>query len=158
VHTAWLSVSCFARSLLLTPTCGVLGCFRTVIYRVLIEDHHRLMERGFAPPQWFGELCWRERKLLIEPSMPDRSKDRGQTKCSPWSSRLGSGLRLTTPPQKNLWLRNLQRNHGRHKEPHRALEPIEKKKKNILSTRGSEISPFRPQYCSKGTQFERAEL
>jgi hypothetical protein len=39
--------------------------------------------------QWPGELCWRERKLLTAPPMPDTSKDRGQTKCSPWSSRLG---------------------------------------------------------------------
>jgi hypothetical protein len=52
--------------------------------------------RGLSPycgevcmPQWLGELCWRERKLLVAPPMPDRSK--GQTKCSPWSSRLGVG-------------------------------------------------------------------
>jgi hypothetical protein len=40
-------------------------------------------------PQWPGELCWWVRKLLVEPPMPDRWKRRGQTKCSPWCSRLG---------------------------------------------------------------------
>jgi hypothetical protein len=41
-----------------------------------------LGEEVYAP-QWPGELCWRERKLLVRPSVPDRSKGRGQTKCSP---------------------------------------------------------------------------
>jgi hypothetical protein len=41
--------------------------------------------------QWPGELCWRERKLLVGPPMQDRSKGMGQTNCSPWSSRLGDG-------------------------------------------------------------------
>jgi hypothetical protein len=31
------------------------------------------------------------RKLLVEPPMPDRSKSRIPTKCSPWSSRFGVG-------------------------------------------------------------------
>jgi hypothetical protein len=42
---------------------------------------------GGWTPQWPGELCWWERKLLVGPPIPDISKNRGQTKCSPWSSR-----------------------------------------------------------------------
>jgi hypothetical protein len=40
-------------------------------------------------------LCWRERKLLVEPPMADRWKDRGQTKCTAWSSRLEVGPEIT---------------------------------------------------------------
>jgi hypothetical protein len=36
--------------------------------------------------------------------------------------------------------------------------PVKKKKKNILSKRGSENSPLRPQYGPKEAQFESAEL
>jgi hypothetical protein len=43
-------------------------------------------------PQWPGEPCWRERRLLVEPFLPERWKGRCQTKCSPWSSRLGVWL------------------------------------------------------------------
>jgi hypothetical protein len=35
--------------------------------------------------------CWRERKLLLGPPMPDKSKGKGQTKCSPSSSMLRVG-------------------------------------------------------------------
>jgi phage shock protein PspC (stress-responsive transcriptional regulator) len=49
-------------------------------------------------PQWPRELCRREHKLLVEPPMPYRSKGRGQTKCSPWSSRLRV-LRVATDPK-----------------------------------------------------------
>jgi hypothetical protein len=37
--------------------------------------------------QWRGQLCWRDRKFLVRSPTRDRSKGRGQTKCSPWSSR-----------------------------------------------------------------------
>jgi hypothetical protein len=30
-------------------------------------------------------------KFFVGPPMPDKSKGRGQMKCSPWSSRLGIG-------------------------------------------------------------------
>jgi hypothetical protein len=55
--------------------------------------------------------------------MSNRSKGRGQTKCSPWSCRLGIGL--TTPPRKKLLLRN----HGGHQDLHGVVATIEKKKK-----------------------------
>jgi hypothetical protein len=48
-------------------------------------------------PQWLGDLCWRECKLLVGLPMPNGSKNRGQKKCSPWSSWLGLGMKLMTP-------------------------------------------------------------
>jgi hypothetical protein len=39
--------------------------------------------------QWRGELCWWECKLLVRPSMKNRSKDICQMKSSPWSSEFG---------------------------------------------------------------------
>jgi hypothetical protein len=42
-------------------------------------------------PQWPGELCWLESKLLVGPPMQDRSNGRDQMKCSPWPSRFGVG-------------------------------------------------------------------
>jgi hypothetical protein len=42
-------------------------------------------------PHWPGEQCWSERKLLVVTPIPDRSKGRGQMKCSPWCSMLGFG-------------------------------------------------------------------
>jgi hypothetical protein len=50
--------------------------------------------------------------------MPDRSKDRGQKKLSPWSSRLG--VVQTTLPQKNLLLQN----HGGAQDPNRVAAPV----------------------------------
>jgi hypothetical protein len=49
--------------------------------------------------QWPGELCWRDRKFLVGPPMTNKSKSRGQTKCSPWPSRLvvGRGSNDPTP-------------------------------------------------------------
>jgi hypothetical protein len=64
-----------------------------------------LLEEEVCESQWHGEVCWRERKLLVGPPMTDRSTGRGQMKCSTRSSRLGVGL--TNPPRKNL-LQNLQ--------------------------------------------------
>jgi hypothetical protein len=62
--------------------------------------------------------------------MPDRSKGRGQTKCSPWSSRLGVGrgtnnatpekCTVTKPPEP-------MEDHGGGQEPHRVVAPVEKK-------------------------------
>jgi hypothetical protein len=42
-------------------------------------------------PQWREELCWRERKLLVEPAKTDSLKGKSQKKHSPLSSRLGVG-------------------------------------------------------------------
>jgi hypothetical protein len=42
-------------------------------------------------PQWPRQLWSQKHRLLIGPPMPDRSKSRGQMKCSPWSFRLGAG-------------------------------------------------------------------
>jgi hypothetical protein len=52
--------------------------------------------------QWPGQLCWRERKLLVGPRMSDRTKGRGQTKCSPWSSRLGVRRGINDPTPENF--------------------------------------------------------
>lgn len=47
--------------------------------------------------------------LLVGPPMPDRLKDRDQTKSGPWSSRLGFGLwanNLFRERKKNHFYRN----------------------------------------------------
>jgi hypothetical protein len=59
-------------------------------------------------PQWPGELCWWERKLLVGSLMPHRSKGKAHKKSSPWSSGFGIGHVITPPPQRNLPLQNLQ--------------------------------------------------
>jgi hypothetical protein len=96
------------------------------IYCVFKQSDWLMPPRGLPPyreeevcaPQWPEDLCWRERKLLVEPPVSDRSKGKVQMKCSPWSSRLGLGL--TTPLRKKLLLWNLQR-----KEPWRRPRPIQ---------------------------------
>jgi hypothetical protein len=83
-----LIIPCLRNQLL-----GIIA-FRAIKYSLAIKNSP---PRGLQPyhgeevfaPQWPGELCWRERKLLVGPPMLDRPKGRGQTKCSPWSSRLG---------------------------------------------------------------------
>jgi hypothetical protein len=55
------------------------------------RELHPHREEEVCAPKWPGQLCWRKRKLLVEPPMPERSKDRVQTKCGPWSSRFGVG-------------------------------------------------------------------
>jgi hypothetical protein len=75
-------------------------------------------EEVFAS-QWPGELCWRERKLLVGPLMPDRSKDRGQMKRSPWSSRLGYGCGANDPTTKKLIV--TKPSHGGGENPHRIV-------------------------------------
>jgi hypothetical protein len=59
--------------------------------------------------------------------MTDKSKGRGKTKCSAWSSRLGFG-RGAMIPRKNLLLRN----HGGDQELQRFVVPV--KKKNELNS------------------------
>jgi hypothetical protein len=76
--------------------------------------------REVCIPQQPGQLCWQEHKLLVGPPMPDRSKSRDQTKCSPWSSRLGLVMGLTIPTRKNLLLWN----HGGGQDPHRVVVPV----------------------------------
>jgi hypothetical protein len=87
----------------------------TVHIDIVLEDYRIIVERRFVRPN-----DWRERKLLVAPPMPDRSKDMSQTKCSPWSSRLGVGHGATTPPQKNLLLRN----HGKAQDPNRVAASV----------------------------------
>jgi hypothetical protein len=49
-----------------------------------------------------GELCSRERKLLLGSPIPERSKGAGQTKSRPQSFRLGLGVRLKTARRKTI--------------------------------------------------------
>jgi hypothetical protein len=63
------------------------------------------------------ELCWRERKLLIEPRMPGMSKGRSQTKCRPWSSRLGFGRGANNPTPENISARKYEGGQ----DPHRVV-------------------------------------
>jgi hypothetical protein len=75
--------------------------------------------------------------------MSDRSKVNGQMKCNPWFSRLGLGLGLTTPPQKNLLLGN----QDGGQDPHRLVAPVENKQKKKKTSYNSCIS------CNKGIQM-----
>jgi hypothetical protein len=73
--------------------------------------------------QWHGDLCWRECKPLVGPTMPGRSKDRGQNNCSPWSSRLGVECGAITLPSfiaisTTLFIR-YDPSHGTHYRTHR---------------------------------------
>jgi hypothetical protein len=56
-----------------------------------------LSGRGGLRAAMTGELCWRERKLLIDPPMQNRSNGRGHTKCSRCSSRFGVGHGANDP-------------------------------------------------------------
>jgi hypothetical protein len=67
-------------------------------------------------PQWPRGICRQERKLLVGPPIPDRSKGIGQ-KCSPWTSTLGLGVGIRTPPRINLILRIFQRKPWRRQRP-----------------------------------------
>ena len=54
-----------------------------------------------------GELCRRGLCSLAGLTRPDWSKGRGQTKNSPWSSRLGVGRRADNPlPENAIYYRN----------------------------------------------------
>jgi hypothetical protein len=70
--------------------------------------------------------------LLVEPPMPYRSKGKGQTKCSPWSSRLGVGREAKHPtPEKSTVAKSpepMEEHHGGGQDPHRDVAPVKKKK------------------------------
>jgi hypothetical protein len=65
--------------------------------------------------------------------MPNRSNGKGQTNCSPWSSRMGVGRGAndatpkrtiaTKPPEP------MEKNHGGGQDPHSVVEPVKKKRK-----------------------------
>jgi hypothetical protein len=79
---------------------------------------------------WLGELCWREGKLLVEPPMSNRSKRRDQTKCSPWSSKLGVRLgAYDTSPRKFTITKPPEEIHGGGQDQHRVVAPTKTKKK-----------------------------
>jgi hypothetical protein len=67
-------------------------CARTIFWyeymKCLLQGLPPYSREEVCALQWYGELCWRERKLMVGPPMPDRSKVKVQTKCSTWSSRL----------------------------------------------------------------------
>jgi hypothetical protein len=67
----------------------------------LLEEYRLIMERSCASPS-HGEVCRRERKLLLGLHIPDSSKGKGQTKCSLWSSRLGVGRWAYYPTPEKL--------------------------------------------------------
>lgn len=70
-------------------------------------------------PQWHGELCGRERKLLVGP---------GQTKYSPWSSRLGVRCESNDPTPEKFPVTKPWR-----RPTHRVVEPAkEREKKTIM--------------------------
>jgi hypothetical protein len=86
-----------------------------------------IVERRFAR----HKLYWRERKLLVKPPMPDRSKRRGQTKCSLWSSGLGVGcLANDSTPEKFTVTKPAETNEGgpwRRPRPTEGCKPVQEK-------------------------------
>jgi hypothetical protein len=64
--------------------------------------------------------------------MPDRSKGRGQTKCSPRSFRLGFGHGPNNPaPEKSTVTKPqepMEEDHGGGQDPHRVVASVKKKK------------------------------
>jgi hypothetical protein len=108
------SIFKFSMFLCLCPASGRMEMMKDQI--LVFELRHRVPARGLPPcrgeeicaPQWLGELCWRERKILVGSLVPDMSKDRGQTKWSTWASRLVVRRGVNDPIQKNLLLGNLQ--------------------------------------------------
>ena len=56
--------------------------------------------------QWLWKLYRRRLKPLAGLTKLDRSQRRDQTKLNSWSSRLGVGVGLTTPPIKNKPVRH----------------------------------------------------
>jgi hypothetical protein len=85
-----------------------------------------------CPPQCLGELCWRESKLLVEPPMPDRSKGRSQTKCSPWFSRFGAGRGTDRPTPQKITVMKPPETYGGGQDPHMVLSPVEKKNHSVF--------------------------
>jgi hypothetical protein len=89
------------------PRCYLISLFWGTLHYIvltwgdLLEDSPPYCGKEVCAHQWSEELCWRKHKLLVQPPMPDRSKGRGQMKCSPWSSRLGVGHGTNDPaPEK----------------------------------------------------------
>lgn len=70
--------------------------FSILVYTWLPPYHGELLSFPMTP-----ELCWQERELLVEPTIPDRSKCKGQTKCNFWSSKLGVGCGAKDPKPEN---------------------------------------------------------
>jgi hypothetical protein len=60
--------------------------------------------------------------------MPDMSKGRGQTKCSPWSSSLGVGRGANNPTLEKSTVTKPLDSYGEGQDPHRVVAPVKKKK------------------------------
>jgi hypothetical protein len=73
----------------------------------------------FCAPQWPGELCWRECKLLVEPIMAYRWRGTGQVK----SFRLGAGCGAYIPPWKMYCHETFTARTG-GQDAHRVAAPV----------------------------------
>jgi hypothetical protein len=64
--------------------------------------------------------------------MSDRSKDRDQTNCSSWSSRLGVGRGANNQTPENSTVTKppepMEESHVGGQNPHRVIEPVRKKR------------------------------
>jgi hypothetical protein len=81
--------------------------------KYLLEEYRLIAERKLARPSP-GELCWRERKLLVGPYMPGRSKGKGQTKWSYRSARFGVGCGANEPTAEKFAVNETYREHFFH--------------------------------------------
>jgi hypothetical protein len=63
--------------------------------------------------------------------MPNMSKGRIQTKCSPWSSRLGVGCWANDPTPKKITVMKPP-DRGAGQDPHRVLAPVKKSLSTVI--------------------------
>jgi hypothetical protein len=74
---------------------------------------------------------------VVGPPMPDRTKAMGQTKCRPWSSRLGVGRGSNNPtPEKSTVTKPpepMEEDHGGGQDQHRVVAPVKKNNTNVVT-------------------------
>jgi hypothetical protein len=84
----------------------------------LLKDYHLIMERRFVVPSDPESYAGGSVSSWQIHPYQSRSKDRGQTKCSPWSCRLGVGHGAN--------------DHGGGQDSHRVVAPVKKKGFKLL--------------------------
>jgi hypothetical protein len=133
---AILRLEGFGRSKNSTTSSGIKPATFIHIYVYLSRGLSAYRGEEICALQWAGELCWRERKLLVRPPMLDRSMSRAQAKCSSWSFRLGvwrganEPSTLTTLPEEPM-----DGDHGGGQDLHRLVLPVKNENVYICNIR-----------------------